>query len=125
MKGTHLYAHNRALWLRIQTPLNRANVHTRTALPRGTHSDLIMIRSSTLQHGITAQQQLPSSSHNCNFSSPALGNSMIRPRNGRIILVNVRLSRFNHARAHAIIADNARRFGIRPETRQHPLFKIF
>jgi len=29
------------------------------------------------------------------------------------------------AMADAIIACNARRFGIRPETRHHPLFKIF
>ena len=54
-----LFAHQKgALWLRIQTLLNRANVHTKeTALQRGKRLGLIVIRLLILQHTIAAHDE--------------------------------------------------------------------
>jgi len=86
-----------ALWLRIQTLLNRANIHTKeTALQRGKGLGLIVIRLLILQDWVAAHQKPPGSRDNGNLLASLFRYPIVRSGYRSVILVNMSLSCLNH-----------------------------
>ena len=75
--------------------LNRANVQSKDSATARNKLGLIVILTLILQHRITTEQQLTSSSYNRNSPTSTFCDLMIGSRYGGVVLVNVRL-RLNH-----------------------------